>query len=366
MEEYEMEIGICMAVILLLLLLYWCFGRVICLLTGGKLSWRMCLLTGVFVYHGLFQIEALPLMLLKQPLSSLTMLWGVTVAAVLVCLLILEKRAAKQRTDIPRKRKKPLLLYGVMIAAAAVQMYYIITNNYLGWDTAAYVGTIGNSVSRNNMYLYDGLSGRIQNSLDFRYMLSSFYMHSAVWCQILPVKIIYYAKIVQGGLLAVLANLVIFEIGYFLFSGKRYQEKLTETQILACSAAMVIAAIFLNFYYQSIYTTSDFLLNRALEAKGYCANLILPFLFLLCLMVWRDSTKREVKVMLFAGAFGSVAISMSALITAPALITLMLLPVIFREKNWKFAGFYILCMLPDTLYLILYLLYKMKIFRIGI
>lgn len=360
------EVVICMAVILLLLFLYWCFGRIIYLLIGGKTDGGMCLLTGVFVYHGLFQIEALPLIILKQPLSTLTLLWGGTVAAALVCWLIAEKKSRKQQTDVLQKRKKPLLLYGVMALAVAVQMYYIVTNNYLGWDTAAYVGAIGNSVSRNSMYLHDGLSGRVQSSLDFRYMLSSFYMHSAVWCQILPVRIIYYAKIVQGGLLAVLANLVIFELGRFLFSGKRYQGKLTETQILACSAAMVIAAVFLNFYYQSIYTASDFLLNRALEAKGYCANLILPFLFLLCLMIWRDSAKREEKVMLFAAAFGSVAISMSALITAPALITLMLLPVLFREKNWRFTGFYILCMLPNTLYLILYLLYKLKIFRIGI
>ena len=75
-----------------------------------------------------------------------------------------------------------------------------------------------------------------------------------------------------------LANTVIFEIGRFLFSGERYRGKLTGRQVTGCAAGMVIAAVGFNFFYQSIFTTSEFLLNRALEAKAYCANLLLPFL----------------------------------------------------------------------------------------
>lgn len=374
----KIEIGVCLLAILLLLFLYWCFGRVLFLAVKGEANAGMTLLAGVFVYHSLFQLEALPLILCKQHLSLLSLLWGITTGAVLVCWLLLERKrgrfahgdgrpgAAYQRRECAGRRGIYFLIYAAMILAVAVQMYYIITNDYLGWDTAAYVGTIGNSVTTDTMYRYVGENGKKAYFVDFRYALSSFYMHAAVWCRLLQVRVIYYAKIVQGGLLAVLANMVIFEIGRFLFSGERYRQRLTERQVPACAAGMVIAAVILNFFYQSIFTTSEFLLNRALEAKAYCANLLLPFLFLLCLMLWRDSGKKETKLMLFITALGSVPVSMSALVTAPALITVMMVPVLIREKKWRQAGFYLSCMIPNAVYLVVYLLYNMKIIRIGI
>ena len=108
-------------------------------------------------------------------------------------------------------------IYAAMILAVAVQMYYIITNDYLGWDTAAYVGTIGNSVTTDTMYRYVGENGkrRIFWISDMRCRL--FYMHAAVWCRLLQVRVIYYAKIVQGGLLAVLANMVLLRSGVSCF-----------------------------------------------------------------------------------------------------------------------------------------------------
>lgn len=374
----KIEIGICLLTIPLLLFLYWCFGRTVFLAVRAEANAGITLLTGIFAYHSLFQLEALPLILCKQRLSRLTLLWGITITAVLVCWLFLERRRGKlpwgvRRTDGAYQKWKGgkqrglyFLIYAVMMLAVAVQMYYIITKDYLGWDTAAYVGTIGNSVTTDRMYVYNGESGKKESYLDFRYALSSFYMHAAVWCRVLPVHIIYYAKIVQGGVLAILANTVIFEIGRFLFSGERYRGKLTGRQVTGCAAGMVIAAVVLNFFYQSIFTTSEFLLNRALEAKAYCANLLLPFLFLLCLMMWRDSSRKETKLMLFITALGSVPMSMSALVTAPALITVMMVPVLLRDKKLRQVGLYLLCMLPNLLYLVIYLLYTMKIIRIGI
>ncbi|MDO4344855.1 MAG: DUF6077 domain-containing protein [Eubacteriales bacterium] len=375
-----------MAAILLLPFLYWCFGRTLFLFIKRPVGAGMCLLTGVFVYHGLFQAEALPLIFLKSPLSVLTVLWMLTIAAVGVLWLFLERKNRKRgqnglwgetkaagtgaffskKTGAPRCISvSAAVLYLCMLLAVGVQMYYVVTSEYLGWDTLSYVATIGTSVATDTMYQYGGQTGWKRTVLDLRYALSSFYMHAAVWCQVLPVRALYYAKIVQGGVLVILTNLTVFEMGRFLFSGKRHQGRISARQTSACGAAMVIAAVFIHFFYQSAFTASEFLMKRALEAKAYCANFVLPFLFLLGLMMWRDSEKRENRVMLLAASIGSVAVSMSGLVTAPVLLTLMFIPVFWKTHTWRTARLYVLCMLPNVLYLAVYLLYSQGVLRIG-
>lgn len=361
-----MEIGICLAVTGILLFLYYVFGQILFFLTGGETDHALCLLTGVFVYHILFQAEALPLVFLLQPLKILSVLWMGTILLAVVLWIYLRHRHRKGILPRPQKPESSPWLLAVLVAAVGIQIYYIITNEYLGWDTSYYVGTIGTSVFRNSMYQFDSETGLRAETLDLRYALSSFYLHGAVWCQVLPVRAIYFAKVVQGGTLAVLSNLVIYEMGLFLFRAKRYRGRLTERQIRDGAAVMVIAAVFLNFFYKTIYTTSDFLLNRALEAKGYCANLILPLLFLLGLSLWKDSRDKTKKIMFFLTALGSVAVSMSALVIVPALITIVMIPVLFQERSWASVRFYILCMLPNTVYLVIYLLYLKGIFEIRI
>lgn len=384
------DFAVCAALVAGLLFLYWYFGRLLLFLTKGRAGAGLCMLCGAFVYHSSFQALALPLILLRKPLSWLSLSW----LAVLACALILgaavtarrKRETADSWSVILRKavfgtppgrdtsgqhsgtgeagrytgkmgeKRAFSWITALMLILAAAQLYYIVTNDYLGWDTTYYVGTVGTSVSTNSMYCFDGESGWGRSAIDLRYALSSFYIHSAVWCQLLKIPAIVYAKLVQGGVLGVLANVAVYELGIFLFSGARYKGFIKRERIPECAAGMVIAAILLNFFYQSAYTTSDFLLNRALEAKSYCANLILPLVFLLGLDLWRQPERREIRISLFTVMLGSVAVSMSALLTAPALLTAVYLPVFWKKRSWKNAGYYLLCILPNAAYLAAYLL----------
>ncbi len=360
-----MEIGICLAMLAVLPFLYFIFGQTFVLCIGQKTGKAMCLLLGAFLYHGIFQIAALLLMLMRRPLSHLSLLWGLALAFASALWIFLRRRRKGRIMPALRRPRIRGWLLALMILAVLIQMYYVIFNEYLGWDTSSYVGTIATSVQRNSMYRYDGESGQALYGLPMRYALSSFYLHAAVWCQVLKLNAVSYAKIVQGGVLCILADTTIFQLGTFLFAGTRYR-KFSQTKRSECAAAMVIAAVWINFFYKTIFTTSDFLLNRALEAKGYCANFILPFLFLLGLMIWRDGKDRLAKQMLLIASFGCVPISMSAMITAPALITVMLLPVLLREKTWKMLRCYLLCILPNAVYFIVYALYIKGLIKVRV
>lgn len=360
-----MDIVICLVMLAALPFLYFVFGQAFFLLLRQKISNGMCLLTGVFIYHAIFQCFALPLMLLRAPLSCLSAVWLAILGPVVVLWGFLRRKRPEYAAPLRQKRNVRLWILLLLLAAVFVQMYFVVMNPYLGWDTTFYVGTVAASVQSDSMYRYNGESGWPVTSLPMRYALSSFYLHSAVWCQALHIRAIYYAKIVQAGVLVWLANTVIFQLGCFFFSGERYAE-FSERKKTECAAGMVIAAVCINFFYQSIFTTSDFLLNRALEAKGYCANLILPFLFLAGLCMWRDCSSRAAKAMLLAAVFGCVPVSMSALLTAPALLIVMAVPVLVREKSWTLLRFYLLCLIPNIIYLGVYALYSKGLIEIRV
>lgn len=357
------QAGISLIMIPVLLLLFYISGQTVSGLLRVKMRRGRCLLFGVFVYFSLFQAAALPMILLKRPLSDLMIVW---VAALLVLVpgSVLFLRRSREKGEHIKMRCSVMMI--LMLFLCAVQFYDMVTSEYLAWDTSFYVGTIATSVERNSMYLYNGENGRALSFLPFRYALSGFYMHSALWCRLFQIDAIYYAKIVQGGVLAILSNVVVFQTGRFFFEGKMWKPLLTEEKRMDYSAAVVSLAVLLNFGLDTIYSSSDFLLSRGLEAKAYCANLIFPAIFLFAMMLWRDSDDREGKICLFAAMLGSVPISMSAILIAPVMATALLLPVLLKKRTRAYVGYYLCCILPNALYLLVFLLFKLKLFRIGV
>lgn len=361
-----LEKGMCLALIVILLGLYGIFGKLAAGILKIQPGSGVCLLFGVFVYHGLFQIIALPLILLKQPLSLLAGIWFVVLALILLVYFFGLRLYPQLGWKVPEKVQHPTMVTVIMVLLVLLQAYYMITSEYMGWDTSFYAGTVATSVDRNSMYLINGENGNKYGRIPFRYALSSFYMHAAVWCQPLRIMAINYTKIVQGGVLAILSNLAVYEIGKFLFAGKQYENIVKKERVSDCAAGVVIAVVILHVFWDTIYSTSDFLLQRGMEAKAYCANMVLPCIFLFAVMLWRERENRTYWICLCVACWSSVAISMSSLVIVPAMVGILLLPLLSRKKFFGWCGRYLLCILPNLLYLLLYLLDKLKIIGIEV
>ena len=366
-----LKTGICLLMMGIQLFLYLMFGAAGAKILKLRLSRGLGLLLGMFLYHGLFQIVALPLIMTKRSLSTLSLIWGCMIVLIVAVFIWMVRRGGECLRAFCLKEKKWSWVMAGMMILILLQMYVIVTSEYLGWDTSFYVGTMATSVRRNSMYLYHGETGNTYSRIPFRYALSSFYMNGSVWCQITGIPALLYAKIVQGGILCLLSNLTVFELGKFLFSGRKYEGVIKKERVRDCAAAMVMVVIVLHAFWNSIYSPSDFLMNRAMEAKSYCANIVLPFLFLMAVMLWRNEEDREARVCLIISMWSSVAISMSCLVIVPAMAAILLVPLIFRKKEgtWlhmKWIGWYLAGVLPNLLYLCLYLLDKLKIIGIEV
>ncbi len=314
-------------------------------------------LAGFFAYFGLFQAAALPMILLQRPFHELMWLW-VAVSIALNCLIL---ATAKEilfgwlRGMGAAIRRMGGALFFIALLLLGFTCYFQWAQHYLGWDTSFYIGTVNTTLHTDTMYVYDGNSGLLASTLPFRYALSAFYMHSALLCRVGGVSAMMAQKCVMGTICVGMHGAILFALGRRLFPRK---EK--------AALLFVCVVLLLNYGLNTIYASSSFLLVRAYEAKGFCANVVIPAVFYGIFCVWADAGKREPWYLLFAVGFASVPVSMSSLLIVPVMIGMAALVECVLQKDWKVLGRGVLCALPNGAYLLAYFLYAQGFLRIMI
>ena len=305
-------------------------------------------LVGFFVYFGLFQMAALPLILLQRPFHELVVLWLIVAAAVNIYAFAAAGRelgAWVKSMLAGLWRNKGILLLAVVLLVLFC-CWFAGTQQYVGFDTSYYIGTIDTTTMTDTMYVYNGESNVMEETLDFRYALSAFYMHSAFICRLTGIGGMIIQHYVLGTLCILMHAYVLFVIGRRLFP---QEEK---------KALFLTGLVFvLHLGFHTGYTVSDFLLVRSYEAKGFCANVVIPAVFYAILCLWKDRNRREHWVLAFVICFSSIPVSMSALVIVPAILVIAVLAEWLTERNWRILWRAFWCVLPNAVYVMLYFMY---------
>lgn len=351
-----LELALCLLMALFLLAEFMIFGVGIQKIFRLDFRKYEVILTGFFVYFGIFQIVALPMILLQRPFHELTALWvGFILLANIILLFWARRELWKLAAGICRgfwQAKGIALLCALLIIGFTC--YFHSAQQYLGWDTSYYIGTVNTTVYTDSMYVFDGADGTAGKFLNLRYALSSFYMHSAILCRLASMNAIIVQKYVIGTICILVHALILFSIGKRLF-GRESKKALS----------FLFWGMFLNYGFNTIYTTSSFLLLRAYEAKGFCANVVIPAIFYAAICLWESQQKREHWWMLFFFVFASVPLSMSSIFIAPVLTAILLAAEWLIRRDWRilWRGFW--CVVPNGLYLAVYFLYTQG-YRIAV
>lgn len=343
-----MQLVVCLFALLLLGIEFIICGVAFIKLLRLKLRKYEIGLVGFFVYAGLFQTAALPLILLQRPFHELVILWLFILAAVDIYVFA---AARKELGSWMRSmfaglwRNKGLLLLAVILLVLFC-CWFAATQQYVGFDTSYYIGTVDTTVMTDTMYVYNGESGIIEKTLDFRYALSSFYIHSAFICRLTGISGMVIQHYVIGTLCVLMHAYVLYLLGRRLFP---------EEEKKALFFTGLVFVLHLGFH--TGFTVSDFLLMRSYEAKGFCANVVIPSAFYAVLGLWKDTKKRENWVLAFMVCFSSIPVSMSSMVIVPAILVIAVLAEWLTERNWRILWRAFWCVLPNAVYVILYFMY---------
>lgn len=342
-----MQLAVCLAALLALGIEFGVYG----VLSGRLLRLELKVyetgIFGFFVYFGLFQLAALPLILMQRPFHELVALWLVILAAVDILAAVMARRELGRLFGgilAGIWRNKGVLLAAVVLLVAFCCWFHG-TQQYFGWDTTYYIGTVDTTVCTDTMYRYNGSSGAVEKALDFRYALSAFYMHSAFLCRLTGLGGMLVQKYVLGTLCILMHGGILFAIGRRVFPDAKK------------ALFMVGLAFVMHLGFHTGFSVSDFLLIRAYEAKGVCANVVMPAMFYVILLFWKDWEKREHWLFAFLVCFSSIPLSMSSLMIVPAMMAIAALAGCLAERRWRILWRAFWCAVPNGIYFILYFMY---------
>lgn len=333
------------AVFFLLVFSMFCMGSYV---TGFskdlKFSFGRTLISGFIAYFFLFEFFAFPMMVMKQPLSSLTILWCMVLLVLMaVACFRFGKIWIRQWKENKHRRYSPFFYLMLLLIAGQCLFVALWTDN--SPDAAYYVANVSANVATNTINIYEPFTGTMQEQFYVRYLFGLYPVHNAVVSQAFKVHPLLLTKTVMSVFTILMSYLIYAQIGKKLFPEKR-----ENVWKLLCFLSVI------QFFFHTIYSNSSFLLTRGYEGKAMLANLVLPSVLYFGICLYEKIDDKAVWLMLFCAGVAGVDISMSGMSIVPVAVSAVCLPVILQRRAWKKIGLYLVCMIPSIMILAVYLL----------
>ncbi|MDO4632270.1 MAG: DUF6077 domain-containing protein [Eubacteriales bacterium] len=306
-----------------------------------------CYLYGYVTMFAIFEILAVPLILLQRSLNTLIYSYG--------CVLVLLFVAAAVRS---RKKIGRMVISAVWslvsrpwtIYAAAILFFVMIAAYVLfmsvDLDDSFYVAAASTAIDRNAMYTYSAYGGYYLGYVPHRYGLSPFPMLLAFFSQCVNVNPATMAHTVLPIALVLFAFAVYYHIAGELF-GEDEKSK---------GGFLFFLALICIYSYYSVYTQGTFLLIRIWQGKAVLAGALLPFLFCLSFRMMREeSTKKWFAVMLQT-VCACCMVSSMGIALSPVMLGIFTLISMIRLRSLKRVPGFILAVLPCLILAACYLL----------
>ena len=337
------------------LILYLCFGSMVTIKRNGKTSMLFKIAVGFFFYYFVFFFFCVPPMQYFRPLSMLTRIWTPVVAVIVIVSIIINGRqwigSLREGLGFVKKHK---IMTAMIIILIAVQVVLVSSTYNFTLDAAYYVANVSTSVETNMMNVYDPFTGAWQDHYEMRYFFATYSIQDAVVCQLTGIPALIWTKTIMAATIIILTNIVYYLIARELF------DRNEAVPVGRRSMAIVIMMAFMlgvNVTFNTIYTSSLFLMTRTYEGKAIVGNLALMLIFYIFLRMNDDCRGAYYWLLVFVTGFGAATISSSANMLIPVELTVLFVPLIFRKKHYIDFVKYIVCVIPGIVFTLSYVLY---------
>ncbi|MBQ7565287.1 MAG: hypothetical protein IJT16_15030 [Lachnospiraceae bacterium] len=372
------------------------------------------IVVGFFAYYALFFFFCVPVMKFYRPLSLLTGIWSVVVILMVGCAVVLnlrelhhhlvsrpqisegyidkesdtndsKDRSAGEHAEVVTEkepdggpgglrtvrevlRSNPLPVIGILLLVALQIVLVSCTYNFT-LDAAYYVAGVATNVDTNMINVYDPFTGAWQDHFEMRYFFATYSVQDAVVCQLTGISPLIWTKTVMAAVIIILTNMVYILIaGELFFKGSeqipgalaeteasdRTGERLVTKRSLWPIFAMLLGMFAVNVTFNTIYTSSLFLMTRTYEGKAIVGNLAVVSVFYLFLLMSRTGAGW---LPVFLVCFGASTISSTANMLMPVEVTVLFLPYIVRTRSLRMLPKYALCVVPGVVFSMLFVLY---------
>lgn len=311
------------------LIIYGLVGTLVCSIVARdrKVNIAVRVIEGFLCYQILFQLCALPFIMLRRSLTELTICWNVLIGIILVISIWRNrKQLINDIANVFSILKQYPLYCGAGIAAVMFVCIYVSLNGRLDDDSIYYIGLVNTTLESDMMFRRNVYSGELVPSLYLRRILVTFEINSAVLAKTFGIHPIILMRVMRGSMNVIFTALSIREIGKLVY------QKREETERGKKSIVFMVIALFSNFLMNNTYYTgATFLLNRAYEGKAYAGNTLILFTTYLCMELAMEQ-KKENYLWLIVMMWASLAISTSAIVVNAVAIVAWLMVCWINKK----------------------------------
>lgn len=328
-------------------ILYLAMGSFVTIRRNKPWSLPVTMVVGFFTYYALFFFVCLPIMLTYRPLSLLTYVWvGVVIVALAVAVLLYGKNWLSKGKTILTIMAKDKIIWIVIAIVTIIQVILVATTYHFTLDAAYYVANVSTSVETNMINVYDPFTGAWQDHFELRYAFATYSVYDAIVCKITGLPALVVTKAVMSAMVMLLVNILYVYIARFMCKNNIRQ-----------TVIMYLAMVFVNFTFITLYTSSNFLMFRTYEGKSIVGNITIIMIFTLYMIAVRKGTDLTYFITFFMVCLGTATVSSTANMVIPAEVGILFLPYIIKHKKLSMIPKLAICILPEVVMMLMYVLY---------
>lgn len=311
----------------------------------------MAYLCGWFVSFFVFELLAMPFILLEKSFTALAAVYTVAIGALLLLSLwhgrgLWRDFAAniKAAAGLPAIAKLGWAAFWMIVI---FQMAYAVFYEYYDGDDAYYIAMAVLTKKFDTMYLRDAYTGYIM-PLDARHAFSP-----------VPVYQAWLSKL-SGIAPAAVAHSALAPV-WLLFMYCIYGQiakRLLWNRGEYRPFFMILVSVWMMFGNISIYTAETFAMTRTWQGKGIMAGMVIPAMFLCFLHFAQEEASQGIWLLFICVCLSGVFATSVSFMIVPTLTAAAALFIGVRKRSARFAAELFSCCMPCILMALCYLAVK--------
>ena len=308
----------------------------------------MTYVCGWFVSFFVFELTAVPFILLEKSFTSLVITYTILIAILLVVSIWQGRQVFDTLlTNMKDGFKQPVSVkigWIVAFVLIAAQMAYAVLYEYYDGDDAYYIATAVLADGFDTMYLRDAYTGYIYD-LDARHAFSPTPIYQAWLSRLSGIAPATVAHSVLAPVWLMFMYCIYAQIGNrLLWNKKSYRP-----------VFMILISVWFMFGNISLYTAETFAMTRTWQGKGMMAGMVIPALLLCLIYLTQEECSKGMWILFVCVIVSAVFATSISFMIVPTVVGTAAVLTGIRNHSIRHPLKMIACCIPCILLAVCYL-----------
>lgn len=282
-------------------------------------------LAGFFLYTGVFEGVAVVCTWLGTTLTTLCRVWAVILSVMTAASLVTRLGAWTGYVRWFRKHHRRHAAEPLLVLVALSYAFYSVCAGFTAEDSRATVSTMTTDMLNDTMSTVDPATGEKLAMMSPSVLLNRWPAGLSFLCRVSWLKPLTVTHFVTEALVVILSVMVLWRLFFHLFDGRKTK-----------AFAAVLIAVAAEIFSRTVYTPSGLLEGCGWSGEAVFANIVVPAVLLLVLMMYEHDGKALFAHLFLAGIVAVGTCKWGILLYAVLLIAVMIPEMIAGRRGVHF------------------------------